>query len=341
MGWELLLQVESAGLVESRSPGLHRFAVFTACAALAMVFVGGLVTSSHSALAVPDWPLAFGKVVPPAFTEGVRFNYDHRLAAMVVMVLALALVTWTFASEPRRWVRNTALAALGLVIVQALVGATIVLRRVPLPVAVVHTAAAQAFFCLTVAVAAFTSPWFITVEPRKEPRAGIRFTALCAVTTAVIDLHLLVCAVMKHAGAGGAIPDYPTVFGGVIPPAWDIYIALNFAHRLGALVVTCFVAWTLVRALREHREERAVRRPAEGLALLLLVQILLGGVTVLSGRALLLTTAHDVLAAGVLATSFLLTIRAWRLYRVPGAASEGAAWRPARAADGGAERVTA
>src|SRR5215510_12958374 len=44
---------------------VHRFAVLTAGATLILIFVGALVTSTGSGLAVPDWPLSFGQVFPP------------------------------------------------------------------------------------------------------------------------------------------------------------------------------------------------------------------------------------------------------------------------------------
>ena len=46
------------------APGLHRFAVVTAAATYVLLFVGGLVTSTGSGLAIPDWPLSFGQVFP-------------------------------------------------------------------------------------------------------------------------------------------------------------------------------------------------------------------------------------------------------------------------------------
>jgi len=38
---------------------VHRLAVLTAAATFLLLFVGGLVTSTGSGLAVPDWPLSF------------------------------------------------------------------------------------------------------------------------------------------------------------------------------------------------------------------------------------------------------------------------------------------
>ena len=41
--------------------GRHRFAVALSFATFLLVIAGGLVTSTGSGLAVPDWPLSFGQ----------------------------------------------------------------------------------------------------------------------------------------------------------------------------------------------------------------------------------------------------------------------------------------
>ena len=63
---------------EAIRPGLHRYAVVVACATAVLLFVGGLVTSTGSGLAVPDWPLSYGQVFP-RMTGGVLFEHGHRL----------------------------------------------------------------------------------------------------------------------------------------------------------------------------------------------------------------------------------------------------------------------
>jgi cytochrome c oxidase assembly protein subunit 15 len=309
--------VENASLSENRNDGLHRFAVITASATFALIFIGGLVTSTGSALAVPDWPLAFGKLIP-ALQGGVRFEYGHRVAAAVVTILTLTLMGWALRREPRRWVRNLALTAFGLIIVQAILGGITVLLELPLPIAVAHAATAQAFFCLTVSLAVFTSQWFIEARPRAEAPVRIPLAKLAAITTGVIYLQILVGAVMRHLGAGLAIPDFPLSFGALLPPIWDKFIAVNFAHRCGAVVVSCFIIWTFARVMRSHRDEPELRRPAEALLILLALQVSLGAITIWSSRAVLPTTAHVAIGAAVLVTSLTLTIRAWRRYGIRG-----------------------
>jgi cytochrome c oxidase assembly protein subunit 15 len=127
-------------------------------------------------------------------------------------------------------------------------------------------------------------------------------------------LQILVGALMRHLGAGLAIPDFPTSFGQVLPPLWDEFIAVNFAHRCGAVLVTCLVIWVVARVLVSHRDQPELRRPAEALIILLTAQICLGAITIWSERAVLPTTTHVAIGAAVLVTSLTLTIRSWRLY---------------------------
>ena len=136
---------------------MHRFAMVVVVATFCLIFIGGLVTSTGSALAVPDWPLAFGKLIP-AWQGGIRFEFGHRLAAGFVSILTLTLMVCAVRVEQRRWVRNLAIAAFGLIIVQAILGGITVLLELPLAIAVTHAATAQAFFCLVVSLAIFTNP---------------------------------------------------------------------------------------------------------------------------------------------------------------------------------------
>ena len=225
-------------------------------ATFVLIFVGGLVKSTGSELSVPDWPLAYGKLIP-SLQGGVLFEYSHRVVAGVVSILTLALMVWAILREPRYWVRVLATAAFALVIAQAVLGGITVLFLIPLPIAMAHTATANAFFCIVVALAIFTSSWFLEVTPREESLARIPLATLAAVTTGVIYLQILIGALMRHLGAGLAIPDFPTSFGQAIPPVWNEFIAINFIHRCGAVIVTCFVAWTVARVLVEPSQGSA------------------------------------------------------------------------------------
>ncbi len=295
-------------LDEPHSVALHRFAVLCAAATFILIFVGGLVTSTGSALAVPDWPLAYGRLVPK-LVGGVRFEYGHRVVAGVVVMLTIVLAFWIAMVERRSWVRKTAFAAAGLIVLQAILGGITVLYLLPLPIAVAHAGTAQALFCLMVAMALFTNPKFGT-GPQLRGDSGRSGTAtLATITTAVVYTQILIGAVMRHLGAGLAIPDFPTSFGHLVPPFAGIGIDVNFAHRCGAVVVSVLVLWTVARVLSRYRDRPELTHPALLLLGLLLLQVSLGAMTIWSGRAVLQTTAHVAVGAGVLATSLALTIR--------------------------------
>lgn len=306
-----VMPFSETSLASSRpAPALHRFAILTAAATFALIFIGGLVTSTGSALAVPDWPLAFGHLVPK-LVGGVRFEYGHRVAAGVVVGLTAVLASWTWMVEPRRWVRRLALAAIAIIIAQAILGGLTVLYLLPLPVAVAHAATAQALVCVMVAIALFTNPAFGTAPPIAPDGRGPRIGALAIATSAAIYAQILIGAVMRHLGAGLAIPDFPTAFGGLIPPFISLGVDVNFAHRCGAIVVTILVVWMAARIFRSYRGVRQLTRPALLLLALLATQIALGALTIWSGRAVLPTTTHVLVGAGVLATSVALSIRLW------------------------------
>src|ERR1700687_4183247 len=218
------------------SPALHRFAMVCATATCILIFVGGLVTSTGSALAVPDWPLAYGRLVPK-LVGGVRFEYGHRVVAGVVVLLTIVLALWTAMVERRSWVRKTAFAAAAVIVVQALLGGITVLYLLPLPVAVAHAATGQALFCLMVAMALFTNPKFATGRQLEAATGSPRIGVLATITTTVIYAQILIGAVMRHLGAGLAIPDFPSSFGHLMPPFLSPAIEVNFAHRCGAVAV--------------------------------------------------------------------------------------------------------
>ena len=87
---------------------------------------------------------------------------------------------------------------------------------------------------------------------------------------------------MRHTGAGLAIPDFPLMFGHLMPDHWSRLIAVHFAHRVGALVVALTVIATSAHVWRRQRRRRNCTRPATLILALVAAQITLGALTVLS-----------------------------------------------------------
>ena len=302
--------------------GPHRFAAFLACCVVLLITAGALVTSKQAGLSVPDWPLSYGGLNPPRWwqIENVRAEHGHRLIAGTVALMTVLLAVWLHRRESRRWVRRLSLVAVAAVLAQALLGGMTVLFFLPTPVSVSHAGLAQLFLCLVVTLAVVTAPSW----PRRPGWRSGHAVPVARWTTACIYGQILLGAVVRHTDSGLAIPDFPLAFGKLIPPSWDFGIAIHFAHRMGALIVVSMIAATWVSARRSAWRHRGIRLPALLLLLLVGVQVTLGALVVLTGKAVLPNTVHVAVGATVLATSLVLTLGSWRLGSGTGGAKVGA-----------------
>lgn len=292
---------------------LHRYAKFLALSTVLLIAAGGMVTSTDSGLSVPDWPNTYGQFMFSYPVEkmvgGIFYEHGHRLIASTVGLLTIGLAVWTWRVDERRWVRRLAVAALGTVIVQGLLGGVTVLLLLPAPVSIGHAGLAQLFFCLTITIALCTSPgWRATNATCDDPR----LQQLAALTTVLIFGQILLGATMRHIEAGMAIPDFPLAYGRALPPFWSAGIAVHFAHRVGAIVVTLAILTAAHHAWHRHPGEPRLRRPALLLVLLVAIQVTLGAYVVWSGLQPIINTAHVVNGALLLATSLVLTLRSFR-----------------------------
>ena len=293
---------------------LHRFAKFVAGCTVLLVLAGSLVTSTDSGLSVPDWPTSYGwnmfTFPPSKWVGGILYEHGHRLIASTVGFLTIILAVWLWKSESRRWMRWLGVAALGAVIAQGVLGGLTVKFFLPAPISTAHAGLAEIFFCMTVAIALFTSPrWIAGYGGRVLDDSGLR--RLATATTTIIYCQILVGATMRHTGAGLAIPDFPLMFGHLWPTHWDPKIAIHFTHRVGALLVTLAVLATAATVVTRTSISE-LRRPAFLLVALVAVQVCLGAFTVLSRRDVWINSLHVVCGALVLTTSLVLTLRTWR-----------------------------
>jgi heme a synthase len=297
---------------------LHLYAVLVAVSTAVLIFAGGLVTSTGSGLSVPDWPTTYGWFMftfpLDKMVGGIRFEHTHRLIASTVGFLILVLAVWLRLAEPRRWVRQLGYVALGAVITQGILGGITVLWYLPDAVSIAHASLAQLVFCLTISIALTTSPGWKRAYSDRGPALDDRILQRIAMaTTGLVYLQILLGATMRHTDAGLAIPDFPFAFGHVLPPTWDAKIAVHFAHRVGAVIVTVFAIATTGHVFFRHRSRPELWRPSTLLLLLISMQITLGALTVLSHKHYIINSLHVVTGASVLATSLVLTLRTRRV----------------------------
>lgn len=315
--------------------GLHRFAVLTAIVTFFLIIAGGLVTSTDSGLAVPDWPLSYGQLMPP-MVGGIFYEHGHRMVATLVGLLTMILAFWLWRKEERKWVRMLGPIALLAVITQGILGGITVLYLLPTWVSTTHATLAQSFFCLTILLALFTSSSWKTAQTFDAP-VGSRTRRLALVASAAMLLQLVLGALMRHTGSGLAIPDFPLSYSHWIPPTdpaalqslndyrltyYDLppvelsQIWIHFAHRLGAVLVSIVVLMNVVHVLKNYGDRR-LRELAIIQGMLLLVQFLLGALTVWTGKGVQVATSHVAAGALLFGTSVALAAWTYRLLNVP------------------------
>jgi heme a synthase len=317
---------------------LHRFSKFLVACTVVLILAGSLVTSHDAGLSVPDWPTTYGwnmfTFPPSMWVANIFYEHGHRLIASTVGLLTIVLAVWLWLAESRNWLRWLGVVALGTVVAQGVLGGITVLFFLPDAVSTAHAGLAEIFFCLTVAIALFTSSSWrrgygtpaagsrsdsiadaASVSDR-EAAPGANDATLRRFATAVtllIYAQILVGATMRHTGAGLAIPDFPWMFGHLIPDHWSGKIAIHFAHRIGALAVTVG-ALTLAGYIWSHHARRSeLTRPAMLMVALVAAQITLGALTILTRRDVWINSVHVVCGALVLTTSLVLTLRSWRV----------------------------
>ena len=297
---------------------LHLFAVLVAASTALLIFAGGLVTSTGSGLSVPDWPNTYGRFMlafpMDKMVGGIFYEHSHRLIASSVGLLIVVLAIWLWAAEPRRWVRRLGYIALAAVIIQGILGGITVLWFLPDAISIAHAGLAQLVFCLTVSIALFTSLGWRRAYTRAQPPLVNDGTLqrVAAMMTAGVYAQIIVGATMRHTDAGLAIPDFPLAFGQLVPPFWNAGIAVHYAHRVGALLVSALILAAAGHVVYHHRDRAELRRPLWLLLVLLATQITLGALTVLSGKHYVINSLHVVTGAMVLGTSLVLTMRACR-----------------------------
>ena len=206
---------------------------------LALVTAGGLVTSNDAALAVPDWPLNWGRLVPP-LEGGIRFEFAHRVLALLVAVLTAALAFRMHAREPRPWMRKLAWWALAAVLAQALLGGAMVKLVDPKAMAIAHASLAQICFGLTVAIAA-------------------EYYGICGAGSLAARIAVPVVFVQSVLGAA--------VRHGALGVGW---------HIGGAIVAAAAAMWASLALIVRHLEDGKMPRPAMALLGLTAVQIFSG-----------------------------------------------------------------
>jgi cytochrome c oxidase assembly protein subunit 15 len=236
---------------------------------------------------------------------GVKYEHTHRMIAEFIGLLIIVMAVWTQRVEKRKWMRVLGWTALGAVIGQGILGGLTVLNFLPWSISTAHATLGQMIFCIVVAMALFTSRgWLQDSEPIVETDTTPSTPTLATIAAACVWVQLILGAAFRHSGIK------------LLP------------HLVGACVVTAVLCWTIVRVLTRYGRIDHLRKPAQLLLGLLMLQLGLGFCAYLTrlvwGRdavqpmaaMVASTVSHVAGGALVLAATVVLAIQTWRMISV-------------------------
>lgn len=179
-----------------------RFAAVAAVAFLPLLLVGGLVTSTQSGMAVPDWPSTYGAnmfLYPLGAMTNPRVTLEHmhRLFGAMVGLTTLVMMVLVLARGPARWEKGWAVAVFACVVVQGVLGGARVLENNHV-MAAVHGVFAQVVFAMAVTLAVRLSPVYRAPVEGVEGDRKRRAIATAALHTLIVQLTL--GAAYRHLG---------------------------------------------------------------------------------------------------------------------------------------------
>ena len=153
----------------------------------------------------------------------------------------------------------------------------------------------------------------LTTKPMpKRTGRGLRAWSL---TSVIFLLGLIVLGgVVRITDSGLGCPDWPFCYGKVLPPA-EFKAIVEYSHRFVAAITGLIVVTTGVTIWRSHREDRRLTTPFVLAFILLVIQVLLGWVTVRTELNEWLVMAHLTVAESLLAMMLLIAVVGWMVYR--------------------------
>jgi len=305
----------------------QRLAAATVATVFLLVTIGVAVRATASGEACPYWPGCFpGQFLPGLDADGhVWIEWLHRSVAALIGFETLGLAVIAFLDHrDRRSILWPSIGAVVLVGFQAWLGQETVRLGNSGPSVTAHLAAAMALVGLVVYL--LVRAWYpARVAGRSgSPDAGQRFTLLATFGAAATFLLLLFGSNVTATSAALVFPDWPLMNGGIQAIGPDtpanvapLYVAHEL-HRYAAAIVFVILALVAVAARRSRRSRPAIARLAAVVLAVYVVQVVVGGLQVLTQLAPWTQTLH--VALGSLIWGGAAGLAIWSYYAARSAA---------------------
>lgn len=309
--------------------------IFTAVFTFVVVVVGAFVRLTDAGLGCPDWPGCYGQITPtraaqdiakavaeqggvhgPVSIQKAWHEMFHRYlaGALGFLILGIAVMAWVrrkaLAQSP--WL---ATGLLGLVCFQAALGMWTVTLLLKPVIVTLHLLGGMATLALLA--------WLAARQMRWEPPRATALRPWAALGLLLLVAQIALGGWVSTNYAALACIDFPTCHGEWVPTmdfqhgfqllrelghtaagdklSYDALTAIHWTHRVGAVVVTVYLAWLAWRAAGS-----GLRTIAAVMAVLLAAQVSLGIANILTGLKLAVAVAHNGGAALLLVTLAVL-----------------------------------
>src|ERR1700674_4368070 len=148
------------------------------------------------------------------------------------------------------------------------------------------------------------------LRPPTTRSLGMKAFRALSVATALATYALVVLGgVVRVSGSGLGCPDWPFARGRRLPPL-DVHAIIEYSHRTTASLTSTLVVLTAVVAWVAWRRRRDIVIPATVALVLLVVQVVLGAITVRLELPPMIVLAHLATAMALLAAVCVTAVAA-------------------------------
>ena len=300
----------------------------TVASVYAMLVLGGVVRVTESGLGCgDDWPLCAGQWLPPLESKAI-IEYAHRVAASFLvgpLIVATFIGAWVrYRREP--WIIWPAVAAVVLVIVQALLGGLTVTTELSGHVVMTHLAVAELTLACCMLLAVMAHRGGMREGPASWAVGRARLFPALSLAAAVALFLLLISGsyLTNTASATWACNQWPLCtneWGGVFPGGE--FALIHMAHRYVALIAGLFIIYALHLGFRGRTQPPVIRWLAMTALALFAAQVLAGAGVIWAGfgQDVEVRALHLALASGVWGAVVALVVFAYSRESNPSASS--------------------
>lgn len=284
--------------------GFAKYAWFTLAYNIVVILWGVFLRASKSGDGCGQhWLTCHGEVIPSAPELKTVIEFSHRVTSGIAFLVVLGLVIWAFRKfEKRNIIRKTAFISFIFIITEALVGAGLVLTG--------NTAetltAARPFWMIghltnTFILLAFLSltAWFASGGKRFDFKTEQK--VLWLMLLAVVGIFLIGMSGSIAALSSMLFPSESLAEGIVkdFSATSNILLRLRISHPIMSVLVSVYLFFLAGWLKMKAENHPSVARWANSLALLIIVQIAFGALTLVTLAPILMQLGHLFLADAI------------------------------------------